>query len=325
MLRRWLLYLSILTGVLIFHSYYTGWLSEYLLWFTLALPVFSLLLSLPGMLRSRLETNAPEEVSRTQAVQMQFSLSGKSFFPVARCKITSELYDRMTGQKLCKTCILQADGAGSLLLPTEHCTCWDWTLRKGRVYDFLGLFFLPVRAKASHSIYFLPIPKKPEQLPDLSRFLAPRLTPKPGGGFSEQHELREYRPGDPLRQIHWKLTAKTDKLIVREPMQTETGRLLLTFDLCLPQQRLDQTLDALVWLSEWMLEQGIGHSVCWLDPETLAPESRVLSASADWRPLLRELLAKPLSSDLPSIAGYPFPQASLCYFVSDDAEGEAEQ
>ena len=30
--------------------------------------------------------------------------------------------------------------------------------------------------------------------------------------------VREYRPGDPVRRIHWKLSAKTDRLLIRESM-----------------------------------------------------------------------------------------------------------
>ena len=32
------------------------------------------------------------------------------------------------------------------------------------------------------------------------------------------YELREYRDGDTLKQVHWKLSAKLDRLMVREPL-----------------------------------------------------------------------------------------------------------
>ena len=41
--------------------------------------------------------------------------------------------------------------------------------------------------------------------------------PKSGGGFSDFYELREYRQGDSLKNIHWKLSSKYDDLIVKEP------------------------------------------------------------------------------------------------------------
>ena len=324
MLRSWLFYLSALIGVTVFHSYYTGWFSEYLFWFWLLLPVFSLLLSLPGMLRARLDCPKVSDLPRGQTVQVPVTLTGKTLFPITRCTVISELYDRTTGQLTSKRLRLHTGASVSVLLPSEHCAGIDWTLRRGRVYDFLGLFCLPLRSDCSSSFLVLPVPAKPSRLPDLTRFVSPRMTPKPGGGFSEQHELREYRPGDPLRQIHWKLTAKTDKLIVREPMQCENADIFLTFDLRLPQETLDRTLEALVWLSDWMLEQGLRHTVCWLDAESLCVRSRVIGAQEDRTPLLRELLSAPLSDTVPDISERSFPQAGLVYHVCGDATEEAE-
>lgn len=40
---------------------------------------------------------------------------------------------------------------------------------------------------------------------------------RPGADLTETFQLREYVPGDSPRQIHWKLTNKFDKLIVRDP------------------------------------------------------------------------------------------------------------
>lgn len=31
------------------------------------------------------------------------------------------------------------------------------------------------------------------------------------GAYAEEHELRPYRPGDPMRTVHWKLTAKQER------------------------------------------------------------------------------------------------------------------
>lgn len=48
---------------------------------------------------------------------------------------------------------------------------------------------------------------------------------KKGNDYSETFQLREYVPGDGIKQIHWKLSEKLDKLIVKEaslPVQKST-------------------------------------------------------------------------------------------------------
>ena len=49
--------------------------------------------------------------------------------------------------------------------------------------------------------------------PDDSESYAPD---RAGYDLSEVYQLREYRPGDSLRQMHWKLSGKLDRLVIRE-------------------------------------------------------------------------------------------------------------
>src|SRR3954447_9596388 len=46
----------------------------------------------------------------------------------------------------------------------------------------------------------------------------------------ETHELREWRRGDSLRQVHWRATARHDRLVVVIPEQTVHSRVALVID-----------------------------------------------------------------------------------------------
>jgi uncharacterized protein (DUF58 family) len=61
-------------------------------------------------------------------------------------------------------------------------------------------------------------------------------TPQPQRGVfdDEFHHLREYRPGDNPRAIHWRSSARRNTLIVREYQQNREHNLLLLIDLELP-------------------------------------------------------------------------------------------
>ncbi len=52
-----------------------------------------------------------------------------------------------------------------------------------------------------------------------------------GPHHDEFHRIREYRPGDELRSIHWKTSARRNELMVREYRQIRDQRLLLILDL----------------------------------------------------------------------------------------------
>jgi hypothetical protein len=147
-------------------------------------------------------------------------------------------------------------------LPTEHCGYLQITYDTVLIGDYLGLWRRRLRKGESVGIYIEPKPVAcdlPEQLQSRSVSL---WKPKPGGGFSENHDLRLYRPGDDLRSIHWKMTAKTGKLIYREPIVPAQQGYLLTMTLCGDPDTLDKKLGQLLYVSEILLKRQIPHGVC---------------------------------------------------------------
>lgn len=64
--------------------------------------------------------------------------------------------------------------------------------------------------------------------------LVQQTHPRQGAFEDEFHRLREYRPGDSLRSIHWRTTARRNQLMVRENHQMRDLDLALVLDLWLP-------------------------------------------------------------------------------------------
>ncbi|MDJ0678522.1 MAG: DUF58 domain-containing protein [Xenococcaceae cyanobacterium MO_167.B52] len=82
---------------------------------------------------------------------------------------------------------------------------------------------------------FLILPKRyqvpPLQLPGTRKAQSGSISLASSVGDSEEFVgLRDYRPGDPLRKIHWKSWAKTDKPIVREEQEQFFVRHALILD-----------------------------------------------------------------------------------------------
>lgn len=88
-----------------------------------------------------------------------------------------------------------------------------------------------------------------------------RLKPRRGEGM-EFHQLREYHPGDSLRQIDWKATARRRSLISREYQDEQNQQVLLMLDggrrLAMPVGELtgfDHALNAALLLAFSALKQ----------------------------------------------------------------------
>ena len=93
---------------------------------------------------------------------------------------------------------------------------------------------------------------------------------KAGYDLTETYQIREYVPGDSPRQIHWKLSGKFDRLIVREPSLPIIHSVLVFWERSGIQDDLDLTdaqAEVLVSVCKSLLEQSILFTVGWNDTE----------------------------------------------------------
>lgn len=250
MAGRRILYLLAWLGSLVFFYAYRLWFSWFLLIFILALPVFSLLCSLPAMLTAKLEAEPAAPMPIGTGKTLRLRCRGK--LPVAawRCRVRVER--PLTGDNW----VLKSGE----ILPSAHCGQLVCTVEKARVYDYLGLFSLPVRSPEPIRLSVRPAPTAMTALPAVRRH-ATAWRPRRGGGYSENHELRQYRPGDSIRDIHWKLSAKTGDLILRESMEPVRSRVLLRLDLRGTPEELDRMLGRLLWLGGHLLDLDIHFEI----------------------------------------------------------------
>ncbi len=247
-----MVYLATLLGCLVFFGFYQEWLSWIALLVIAFLPWFSLLLSLPAMLTVKAEVRCPKTVRMGVPARTALDLSGRLPTPPVDCELRLE-------HSLSQTSYLGAPGE---LIPTENCGVMTLTCKKLYVYDYLGLFRRKLRRKDKLTVYIMPKPVPAQKLPATVGRTVSLWRPKPGGGFSENHDLRLYRPGDDLRNIHWKMSAKTGKRIYREPIEPVEQGYLLTLSLAGTPAVLDRKLGQLLWLSNRLLAGQTEHSIC---------------------------------------------------------------
>ena len=251
MIWHWLLYLAAVAGCAVFYIAYQQWFSWFALMTVLFLPVVSLLVSLPGMLLFRLRGTRSVKVSVGEKVSATFE--EKSRLPAPPCQYRIRVTRAITGESWSLK--------KSELLPTDHCGTLICRPERARVYDYLGLFRLRIQEKTPVAVVVYPMPVTVNYIPELERYTSSAWRPKVGGGFSENHELRLYRPGDKLNQIHWKLSAKTGDMIVREPMEPLDERMFIEMELRGTSQELDQKFGKLLWMSNHLLQLGFPHEL----------------------------------------------------------------
>lgn len=293
MTSRRIVYALVLAGVLLFQITNENYLAHFLLALCITLPLLSLAMSLRGMLGCRLILSAlPAALDRGEEGRWQVSAEVPGPLPLARLSLRTVEENLLTGhiqRRLLTMSGVARKRPADLAVPTGHCGVLELRADRVRVYDYLGLFSRRVPPPSPARLLCRPIPTEthPPAIPEGLGASAPHAALRKGPG--EDCDLRDYRPGDPMRAVHWKLSSKWDKLIVRERADTLVPLPLLTLDRFGPPERLDPLLDRALGLSRALLDIQRPHAVLWLNADGL-PQLYPVSDEKELRDCLTALL-----------------------------------
>jgi len=259
MIIRQLLYAFCLTASFIFFLLYPPWISWYIFVLLLILIPIDLIVSLPGMMSKSVRLSVPPVLEmNTDAVFSVITIHKKSY-PV-RCLIVKF---QAAGDGFSAVCRIKCSGEANdkreVTIDTSCSGVTVFEIKRIWAVSMIGLFALPATVKARESVLILPPPVKPISSMALQHGI--RLKPKPGGGFSEEHDMRDYRPGDPVRSIHWKISAKFDSLIIREPLVLPPHSRLIHVIKWRNAAERDLILGRLRWVSNYLLSRRMAYYV----------------------------------------------------------------
>lgn len=120
---------------------------------------------------------------------------------------------------------------------SDHCGMLEARVCDIRYYDWLALFSVkqgkgavPAKGRCMIPPETFPVEIVRDSTPVPSQSAEPETLGLPGNDFSEIYSLRGYEPGDDVKRIHWKLTEKTDEVLVREGSRPQEDEVLLYWD-----------------------------------------------------------------------------------------------
>jgi len=170
---------------------------------------------------------------------------------------------------ICKLiCPAEIDEKREVTIDSTKSGLTVFEIKRFKVISLLGLFSYPVNVKLRSSVLVLPQPIKPANTVALQHGIL--LRPKPGGGYSEEHDMRPYRIGDPVRSIHWKVSAKYDSLIIREPLIPPPHSRLVHISKWEDSDQRDLILGRLRWISDYMLKWQMPFYIKYSDETAIA-------------------------------------------------------
>lgn len=291
-----------------FYLFFLGYLSFYVFWAVVLFPLFSLICSLPCMLCAKVSLQLEKSaVRKGEETTLKLTASLPVFLPGGRVRLRVSVQNLLTGEKEEETCFLTSGAAEALshTLSSRYCGKLLCRVEEFRVYDYLGLFSFRRRLRSEAAAFCFPraVPASLTLLPN------PAADPPdghyspdtPGDDPSELFGIREYREGDWLSRIHWKLSEKAGTLLYKEMSLPLPEEVLLLLDLSGDPERQDCLMDALASLLSSLSKEGRPCRIWYREKQGAVREKPVSKGSLS--PLWKDLLSTEFFSQGPLFSG----------------------
>lgn len=287
MLRNKLIYLAVIIASFLHFIAHEGWISSFLLCVVLIIPLLSYLISLL-LFRSSIDVNLDEDIKYGEATYIKVkSKAILSNINNIELKVYNHFYDYETKESL-----RRENDEFILRYWFDHVGLYSISINKVESYDLLKIFKIPSKYPVSKDILIYPKEIRIEGI-NLDKKFAVRLVPRRGKTLSEDYDLRPYQMGDISSDVHWKLSAKKDDIIVKESLIDEKDEVDITFEVSEDKDNMDNILGKLEYLSNFLIKRKLNHTIYYYDKHL---ETYPIETNLDKQLFFSKLLSHKLSS-----------------------------
>ena len=265
-------------------------------------------ISLSLLVRRRITASlsAPVSCRKGEDLTVELRASNACFFSCAGLRAVLRCRNLLTGET--EDAVLRPRRCGKLTVE----------LTQLHVFDLFGLRGAAVPVDCGAATLVMPtvypveltVSERQRSLGDSDEFSMYR----PGDDPSETFALREYLSGDRIRSIHWKLSEKTDHLMVRQLGLPVDDSLLLLLDSsadAAPSAAEREALgEAAVSVSAALCGESIPHRLAWLDRASGELTFREVTCLEELTQSLPDVLSSEIRCEEPSVLHHLMAAAS---------------
>lgn len=186
-------------------------------------------------------------------VVIELKVDNKSIFPILNTKYKIRFVNSITAEETIRYVRIPLGAKRSekiaIDIQMQHCANVITTLEWVKMYDYLNIFVS--KKKKKDTVVFSVFPKKEDieiKEDSIVKSVEGNVysTTKPGDDVSEIFGIREFTNGDRMQRIHWKLSQKCNKLLVKEYSMPLQDNKILLFEMCEEYREDIEILDSLM-------------------------------------------------------------------------------
>lgn len=249
-------------------------LGNYFWWMIAVILVVMAALSVGGLfwMRSGLVIELGAGVNRAEAGEiapLEIRIKNPRWYPVLDSKIRFQIANTFfeNESEVTVSMPIQMHGTSSLRVPLEFDDLgrFQISIDGCRFQDILGLVECQWTVKKECEIFLLPSVRAADHT-STEEYMAGAAeteeSKEKGNDFAEVSDIREYIPGDRIRDIHWKLSAKQDILMVKERVSVAGSEMVIVIGLSQEKKESEQVLQTVYSLAKSMIDSRM--PVCFL-------------------------------------------------------------
>ncbi|TAH74819.1 MAG: DUF58 domain-containing protein [Anaerolineaceae bacterium] len=214
-------------------------------------------------------------------IPVSIQLHNPTIFPISNVSITLSYYNTFSNhnksykQEIYLTVDRRSSTSVTCNLMSEHTGNLKILISKVRIFDYLKLFSLRIRKHEEIKLAILPryYELTEDYMANSSKMQVESdnySTVKGGDDPSEVFAIREYREGDRLARIHWKLSLKQDQLMIKDFSEPMNCSVVVFADLAIPRddevlEAVDSILECALSMSYSFMLRGQIHYFTWYD------------------------------------------------------------
>lgn len=264
---------------------------------SLLIPSLSVLCAMLAARSTKVTLTLPDECTKGTAVEGGCTVCGKGTLAGACTECALAANNALTGEAT-RLHVLPKGlrrKVGAFTLSVSHCGTVRLCVEEAWVTDWFGLARFRLKQsdvrelKVFPELYPVQVALTQPAIHSAARALTLSAFAAPAG--EEACEVRAYSAGDPIRRIHWKLSEKLDRTMVRNAQRQEGNEVLLLLETSLREgfdaDAIDKTVEALLAVSHGLTISHINHRVGWYNGNV---ECRLVTSEDDFEALQRQIL-----------------------------------
>lgn len=276
-----IIYLCVICITLLAAIITGGEFLAFLLGFELVLPAFLYVLVRYFSQNLKVQLKVPALAEKGEEVNLEVVLKNTGKLPISSAQVEIACLDVFDDRQITGVVGGVIDSGSSstirLTMTAEYAGRIKFQVENIRVYDYFHMIGREVPFDKAWS-QLLVAPEIRDVLVDkefenmrISQDGESHSQDRSGDDVAEVYDVREFRAGDALHKIHWKLSAKTDDLLVKEFSDPLQKALLIFVDFYMAEpkewthERFDRMATTLASVSDKLLQQKETHEVIWYD------------------------------------------------------------